>query len=69
MDIEELIMITNKSSNMNQNDKKDTNNILKEPITDSILGIIKGEYGLEQIKDENLNKKRRLKFFSIFTLN
>lgn len=62
-------MITNKSSNMNQNDKKDTNNILKEPITDSILGIIKGEYGLEQIKDENLNKKRRLKFFSIFTLN
>lgn len=52
-------MITNKSSNMNQNDKNDTNNILKEPITDSILGIIKGEYGLEQIKDENLNKKEK----------
>lgn len=59
MDIEELIMITNKSSNMNQNDKKDTNNILKGPITDSIIGIIKGEYDLEQIKDENLNKKEK----------
>ena len=44
-------MITNKSSNINQNDKKDTDNVLKGLITDSILGIIKGEYDLEQIKD------------------
>lgn len=51
-------MINNKSSNMNQNDKKDTDNILKGPITDSIIGIIKGEYDLVQIKDEDLNKKR-----------
>lgn len=51
-------MITNKSSNINQNDKKDTDNVLKGPITDSILGIIKGEYDLEQIKDEDLIKKR-----------
>lgn len=51
-------MITNKSSNINQNDKKYTDNVLKGPITDSILGIIKGEYDLEQIKDEDLNKKR-----------
>lgn len=35
-------MITNKSSKMNQNDKQDTDDILKGPITDSILGIIKG---------------------------
>ena len=52
-------MITNKSSNTNQNDKQDTDDILKGPITDFILGIIKGEYDLEQIKDENLNKKEK----------
>ena len=59
IDIKGLIMITNKSSNTNQNDKQDTDDILKGPITDSILGIIKGEYDLEQIKDENLNKKEK----------
>lgn len=52
-------MITNKSSNTNQNDKQDTDDILKGSITDFILGIIKGEYDLEQIKDENLNKKEK----------